>query len=235
VIYLGFNLISLNRVDSTNNYLKKLVSEGSPHKTAVLAETQSGGRGRQGKSFASPPGGIYISFYYNFADMKEEYLPLVTPIAAVYVSRAIESASGQKVKIKWVNDIYFNDKKICGILTERVADTLGFIVGVGINLSGSNLPDNLKDKAGYIDTDKDMLVKLLIENMDFNPEMFGDFSNLAYYRENSYLAGKKVGFTLNGCYITGIVKDVDEKFRLAVETEKGLSILDSGEVSVLVI
>ncbi|NCA93189.1 biotin--[acetyl-CoA-carboxylase] ligase, partial [bacterium] len=133
VIVLNYNILTVGTVDSTNNYLKKLVSEGAGHMTAVIAEAQTGGRGRQGKSFASPPGGIYMSIYYNFTDMREDDLPLVTPTVAVCVAEAIEKTASISVSIKWVNDIYYKNKKICGILTERSGTERGFIVGIGIN------------------------------------------------------------------------------------------------------
>lgn len=232
VIRLGFNLIRLDKVDSTNNYLKNLVLQGCPHKTAVTADSQTSGRGRQGKLFSSPPGGIYISFYYNFADMKAEFIPFVTPVAAVCAAKAIEETSGRQVKIKWVNDIYYNDKKISGILTERVSDTTGFIVGIGINLSDKGIPDELLDKAGFIDADKEKLLACLLEKMDFTTEIFNNSFVFDYYRKKSYLDGRDVYFTRNGAYTTGRVLGIDDLCRLVVKTDEGVIYLDSGEVSV---
>ncbi|MDD4126037.1 MAG: biotin--[acetyl-CoA-carboxylase] ligase [Eubacteriales bacterium] len=230
---MSFNILTVGTVDSTNNYLKKLISEGAGHMTAVIAEAQTGGRGRQGKSFASPAGGIYISFYYNFPDMREEELPSVTPTVAVCVAEAIEKTANISVNIKWVNDIYYNGKKICGILTERSGTEKGFIVGIGINLSETGIPDELKEKAGYINADKATLTGCLTEKMDFTPAAFKDDRFLTAYKAKSYLTGKKIGFTRGNTEFTGTALDVDEHYRLRVMTDGGIMTLDCGEVSVI--
>ena len=124
---------------STNLTAKQLAAEGAPHGTLVAANHQTGGRGRRGRSFASPPGtGLYLSMVLRRA-LPMQNAVLVTSAAAVAVCRAVEAVSGKRLGIKWVNDLYFYGKKCCGILTEAAADVESgglehLVVGIGVNL-----------------------------------------------------------------------------------------------------
>ena len=124
---------------STNLTAKQLAAEGAPHGTLVAANCQTGGRGRRGRSFASPPGtGLYLSMVLRRA-LPMQNAVLVTSAAAVAVCRAIQAVSGKRLEIKWVNDLYFCGKKCCGILTEAAADVESggldhLVVGIGLNL-----------------------------------------------------------------------------------------------------
>lgn len=124
---------------STNLTAKQLAAGGAPHGTLVAANCQTGGRGRRGRSFASPPGtGLYLSMVLRSA-LPMQSAVLITSAAAVAVCRAVESVSGKRLGIKWVNDLYFQGKKCCGILTEAAADMESggvdyLVVGIGINL-----------------------------------------------------------------------------------------------------
>lgn len=230
MIILKFHIVNIETAESTNDYLKKLVSEGVKPGTVVIAERQTNGRGRQGKTFSSPPGGIYMSVYYDFKEMAPDSMPLVTPTIAVCVAEAIEEAANVGVTIKWVNDIYYEGKKICGILTEKLEK--GFIVGIGINLSDKGIPEELKSTAGFVKADKKLLINLLTETLDLSAGSFEDKSYLSVYRAKSYLTGKNVSFIRNGIAFAGTALDVDECYRLKVKTENGIVTLDCGEVSV---
>lgn len=232
---MGIKVLHVGAVNSTNDYLKKLVASGAPHKTAVVAETQKKGRGRQGKTFISPPGGIYLSVYYEFLGMRDSDYPLITPAAAVCAAHAIEAAAGIEVGIKWVNDIYYEGKKVCGILSEKINARGGFIVGVGINLSDKGIPRALRETAGYINADKAWLLKLLLETLNFTPASIRGGKLLAFYRSKSILTGKNVAFERNGARHTGVVLGIDEQYRLKVATDMGAMTLDSGEVSVVMV
>ena len=124
---------------STNLTAKQLAAGGAPHGTLVAANCQTAGRGRRGRSFASPPGtGLYLSMVLRGA-LPVQSAVLTTSAAAVAVCRAVESVSGKRLDIKWVNDLYYQGKKCCGILTEAAADMESggvdyLVVGVGINL-----------------------------------------------------------------------------------------------------
>ena len=106
-----------DRLDSTNTRLKALAREGAAPGTVLLAREQSGGRGRLGRSFASPPGGLYLSMLLRPACPPERCLSL-TPLAAVAARRAVLDCTGLSPEIKWPNDLLLGGKKLCGILTE---------------------------------------------------------------------------------------------------------------------
>lgn len=125
---------------STNTVLKERAS-ALPHGTVLWCLRQSAGRGRSGRSFISPDGGLYYSMLLKFAE-PDERLMAVTPLAAVAVVRAVRSVCGLKTEIKWPNDVLSDGKKICGILTESVVkpDMMQIIVGIGINVNTAAFP-----------------------------------------------------------------------------------------------
>ena len=138
------------RLDSTNLYLRRL-AESAVDGTAVVAGEQSAGRGRSGRSFLSPRGGVYLSVLYR-PEVEPERLPTLAPCAAVAVCCAVEAQCGLRCAIKWPNDVLLEGKKICGILVESV---LGgkrpcVIVGVGVNANTPAFPDELREIAGSI-------------------------------------------------------------------------------------
>jgi BirA family biotin operon repressor/biotin-[acetyl-CoA-carboxylase] ligase len=138
------------RVDSTNLVLRRL-ADTVPDGTAVIAASQSAGRGRSGRSFLSPEGGLYLSVLLRPA-VEPERLPTLTPLAAVAVCRALEALCGVRCGIKWPNDVLLGGKKICGILVESV---LGgkrpcVIVGIGVNANTTSFPEELRAVAGSI-------------------------------------------------------------------------------------
>ena len=113
--------VFLEETDSTNRVAKELARQGAKHGTAVLARRQSAGRGRMERRFFSPEGGLYLSVILR-PDIPPEDLPLMTPMAATAVWRAVEKLTGICLGIKWVNDLYLGDKKVCGILCEGAGE-----------------------------------------------------------------------------------------------------------------
>ena len=141
---------------STNQEAKRMALESAEQGSAVLAEEQSAGRGRLGRSFFSPRGnGLYMSVILRpKADVSNAVL--ITTAAAVGVCRAIDTVTGRHPQIKWVNDLYLNEKKICGILTEAVTNfetgvIESVVVGIGINFKGSQstLPKSCGIRPGF--------------------------------------------------------------------------------------
>ena len=106
------NIIVLNEVGSTNDYAKKLASQNAENGTAVIADRQTAGKGRMGRNFVSPSGcGVYISIITR-PKFGIETASLITSAAACAVANAVESLCGERVNVKWVNDLYMNGKKI---------------------------------------------------------------------------------------------------------------------------
>lgn len=233
-------------VTSTNTILKKMAEQGAKEGTVIIAEEQTAGRGRTGKQFYSPKGtGIYISILLR-PDIPAEESLFLTTSAAVATARAIEDVSDKRALIKWVNDIYLEDKKACGILTEGAFNVetgkLDYaIVGIGINvcIPDGGFPDNIKDIATAIfDKQTDSINKrsVLIANLlDYFMEYYKDFKSKSYvkeYIERSMIIGKTI--TVIEGSKTSVAKaiDIDKNCRLKVQFENGTTKwLSSGEVS----
>jgi BirA family biotin operon repressor/biotin-[acetyl-CoA-carboxylase] ligase len=240
-------------LESTNTKAKELAISGASHATVVVAEAQTGGKGRYGRSFFSPAGcGVYMSIILR--PSKEPPLfetpSLVTAFAAVAVCEAIESAAGKKPQIKWVNDLFLGDKKICGISTEAVIDlesgvTPWIVVGIGINTTISDeLPEELESIIGSVYTDEELsdkgaarnrLVAAITDRMTgFDASLGGNVADvLESYRSRLMVLGKPVMVTGVGEPFEAIVRELDDKGHLLVERDNGeLVRLAAGEVSI---
>lgn len=132
----------VDEIESTNSYIKLNKSKFS-HGDALIAKTQTKGRGRMGHSFNCPVGGLYMSVYLD-AEYPAEEMPFVTVLAGVAVRRVVLRYLSDEIKIKWINDLYINNKKLCGILTEYISSDEGdgVVIGIGLNVnSREGLPD----------------------------------------------------------------------------------------------
>ena len=170
-------LYLLDTVDSTNSRLKAMAREGAASGTAVAAREQTAGRGRLGREFASPPGGVYLSLLLR-PDCPPARCAELAPLAAVAARRAVAACAGVWPDIKWPNDLLLEGKKICGILTERLelpGDPRGaVIIGVGINgnTRREDFPLQLRELAGSLYTqtgrqvDLDALSDALLRELD---------------------------------------------------------------------
>lgn len=212
---------------STNDEAKHEARNGAPEGTVITADTQTGGRGRHGKSFYSPEGGLYMSLILC---PKFDDLTLITPAAAVAVCRAINGL-GFDCRIKWVNDIYKDDKKVCGILTESDAANGWAVLGIGVNTNspGAEAPDIAGGlfEDGY--GDNETLLRSLLCNFAQIYEKLPDTGFIDYYRERSYLLGKT--YSINGeiYKYAGIGGD----FSLLSEKDGKMFKFRSGEVSIM--
>ena len=134
-------------VDSTNNACKRLAAEGAPDGTAILTGCQTAGRGRRGRTFVSPPGGLYFSVILR-PHAKPEALMHLTAMAAVAAARAVFAVSGVYPDIKWTNDLVLGGKKLCGILTElsvslETQEPEYVVIGIGVNCNQKRFPEEL--------------------------------------------------------------------------------------------
>ena len=153
----GFRALVYDCVDSTNTRLAQLAQEGAPEYTAVIASAQTAGRGRAGHSFYSPAGsGVYFSLLLRPGFAPETAAQLITPACAVAAAETIEAVSGERARIKWVNDVYVRGRKVCGVLTEARQDGRGglawVVAGIGINIScpRGGWPEGLDGLAGQV-------------------------------------------------------------------------------------
>lgn len=225
-------------IDSTNNCCKRLLADGKQGEFLIAADEQTAGRGRQGKSFYSPAlTGVYFSLVLR-PETTLQNAVTATTAAAVAVCRAIEKLTDKKPKIKWVNDVFLDGKKICGILTEAVTDfesgiVDSVIIGVGINISTIDFPDDV-EQAGCLNTaiSKSALIgEVCRELMNIAG---GDYKSfIDYYRSHSIVIGKKIKCIQNGKVTDAIALAIDETGGLEIETETGERLtLRSGEISI---
>ncbi|MBR4026184.1 MAG: biotin--[Lachnospiraceae bacterium] len=177
-LWLGKEIYIFDSIDSTNQKAKELAYQNAPHGILVVADTQSQGRGRRGRSWSSKAGeGIYMSLLLkpNLAPDKASMLTLVTALA---VSKGIEVFIGkQKAQIKWPNDIVINGKKICGILTEMELEQGNIhhiVIGIGINVHNKAFSNEIVNVAGSIKTETGMDISRenLIEEILINFEKY---------------------------------------------------------------
>lgn len=183
-------IIELEVTESTNDEVKKYWDLGED--IAVFAHRQTGGRGTKGRSFASPEGGIYISFIKHYRGLKAEKAYEVTEDISLSVALTLR-AFGVKAEIKWPNDVYVGKKKICGMLTQNEIKN-GYVektlCGVGINVN-NDLPIELDGIATSLKKElgREVDLKSVLFTLVFNLEKF---QNVELYPSFSCVAGKKV-------------------------------------------
>lgn len=224
-------------IDSTNAEAKRRAAE-VPTPALFIAEEQTEGRGRMGRSFYSPRGkGVYLSLLLRTKSPAETVG--LTSAAAVATVRAIRAVTGKETGIKWVNDVYFEGKKVAGILAESFsAEERSFaVVGVGVNLCGENadFPPELQATATSLGEDKRLLTDLastLAIELYTLLRTPADRAVMDEYRALSLVLGKPVRFTENGVTYEGVTEAVNDDGTLAVRLSDGtLHTLGSGEIS----
>ena len=230
------------RLDSTNTRAKALAAGGAPHGYLVIAESQSGGKGRMGRAFFSPEhSGVYITYILR-PDTLAEKAVMITSMAAVAVARAIEALADVDVKIKWVNDLYINDRKVCGILCEASMDFESggleyAVLGIGINVLAMEFPPELRDIATSIENEcghgvsRSRLIAEISNQLDamYAQLCTGEF--MAESRSRSNVIGRDVLVIRGDERFEARALDIDDQGRLVIRTESGVSRVGSGEIS----
>ena len=245
---LGHPLYVHPELDSTNARCRDLARRGAAHGTVVAANSQTAGRGRQGRLFCSPPGsGLYFSVLLKQAVALQE-APMLTACAAVAAARAIDALYSTHTHIKWVNDLYLDGKKCCGILTEgEVSLESGklecAIIGIGINVRNTQscLPPELHPIVTSLEEAipgcqvrrSELLAAVLYELEVLLPELsFRRF--LPEYRDRSCLIGKTAEITMeNGARKKVAVVEIADDCGLVVRDSYGnVETLHAGEVHI---
>lgn len=240
---LGGNMELHSVIDSTNTRAKALAAQGAEHGTLVCASSQTGGRGRFGRKFHSPDGGgIYMSLILR-PRIPAEQAVMITSMTAVAVARAIERLADVKVGIKWVNDLFIEGRKVCGILCEAGMDfesgQLEYaVVGIGVNTARAEFPEELEDIATSIgnicghDISRSRLVAEICNCMDEMYPQLGTNAFMAESRERSVVLGKKITVLRGDSRFPATALDIDDQGGLVIETENGTEVVRSGEISI---
>ncbi len=233
------DIIILESTDSTNIFAKKLTADGALHNTVVIANTQTAGHGRYGRSFFSPSDtGLYMSIVQK-PDSISIPPSLLTIAAGVAVCRTVSRFCPETPQIKWVNDIFLNKRKVCGILAEAGSSSQGLdyiIAGIGLNVStkSENFPKELKEVAGSIttQTSRSCLAADIINELDILTTQTGTKELIDEYKSLSLVLGKEVTFCKNGTEYEGIASDINLEGSLVVTLrDKTLLTVRSGEIS----
>jgi BirA family biotin operon repressor/biotin-[acetyl-CoA-carboxylase] ligase len=241
-------MLVYDHLPSTNKTAREMAADGATDGTVIIAHEQSAGRGRLQRSFFSPGGtGLYMSLILR-RDLPAAHALHLTPMAAVATAEAIESIIGRKVDIKWVNDIYLDGKKVCGILTEGAiqpgTQKLQYaVVGIGVNITppDEGFPEEIQHIAGAIlpaadnaaavrDALAEQIVRGMMALLDLTPASVHE-----KYRSRLMLCDRPVTVhTADGSSSRpATALDVDEDYRLIVRYEDGTTEhLDGGEVSI---
>lgn len=243
----GEPVVCLETVDSTNNECKRRALLGAPDGLAVVSAVQTGGRGRRGRGFVSPEGGLYLSMVLR-PDLPPQEIAPLTAWVAVAASWAVEDVTGLRPGVKWPNDLILLGRKLCGILTElalvgETGELDYLVVGVGINLTQrpEDWPPELAQVAISLGQAmaqpprRDQMAQALLTRLDAlrrdfpgNPRPYLD-----YYRENCVNLGKHVRIIGPNGQEPAFADGVSDTFALLLQMPDGTRrSLTSGEVSV---
>ena len=231
-------------IDSTNLWIKRLAKEGAPEGTLALAEFQSAGRGRLGRSWEVPEGTSVMMSILLRPKFEPQYAPMLTLVMGMAVAKAVKTL-GFDVRIKWPNDVVVSHKKICGILTEmgvRDGKIDYAVIGVGINVNIKEFPEEMADKATslYLESgkefDRSQIPGLVMEAFEEYYEKFAATCDLSGLKEEyeSILANynQPVRVLAKEPY-EGVARGITDGGELLVEKTDGTIVaVSAGEVSV---
>lgn len=241
------NIFVYDSLESTNKTAKEMAISGAEHGTVIIADRQTAGRGRYDRQFFSPPGrGVYMSFILRPARLRLETPTLITALAAVAVCEAIEAVSKKVPRIKWVNDIYLDGKKACGILTEAVTDfesgsVQWMVVGIGVNFSAyrNDFPEYLRPIAGPVfpngsrTTTRNHLAAEIVNRISAYGDPYNRIEIINKYKKRLMMIGKRVFVTEAQEAYEAEAIDIDDTGRLIVQKDNGeIHSLSAGEISI---
>ena len=240
--YAGLRVRVYETLDSTNQEAKRLLAAGEPCPMLLLAEEQTAGRGRRGRGFYSPAGeGLYMTLALQPRATLSQ-ATLLTAAAAVAVAQAVEALTALACQIKWVNDVYLDGKKLCGILTEASgsfeADALSSVcAGIGVNVRTRDFPEEFAGRACSLwpraVSRNRLAAEIAVRLLNFAADL-GAREFLEEYRRRSLVLGKAVTFTRDGGERRALAVGIGENGELIVRYDDGREeALNAGEVRLL--
>ena len=237
------NIYVYDTIDSTNDEAKRQWKEHKKAPCLFVSDEQTGGRGRRGRSFYSPKGtGIYMSLLIQPETGLEDAVHITTATAVV-VAKVLQDYTDEEIGIKWVNDIYAGNKKVCGILTEAViepdaTEKPAVVVGIGINLSTVEFPEEIREIAGGLavqdrDVDANELIARIAKGVLAFSENMQDCTYVEDYRKMSVVLGREIRYNEGDAFVTARAIDIDSEGGLMVELSDGsVKVLKTGEITV---
>ncbi|MGM0501433.1 MAG: biotin--[acetyl-CoA-carboxylase] ligase [Bacillota bacterium] len=240
---IGQDIIYYNQLESTNQLAKEQADNNAKEGTVILTEEQVAGKGRIGRQFCSPAGGIWLSCILR-PQLKPVLATRATYVVSLAVAKVIEKQTALNPKIKWPNDILINGYKVSGILTEMGAelDKINYLVigiGVNANFPKTDLPEDLKDKATTLYHELDapinrvQFVQLLLKQMEQLYLAIDDFDFiLSEWKKYSYTLGQEIVVARAKDEICGTAVDIASDGALIVEIDDKREQVYSGDVSI---
>ncbi len=244
----GWRVMRFTEVESTNSIAANLASGGASCGTCVIAETQTSGRGRQGRLWHSPPGGLWFSLVLR-PKIQSQDVGWLSLVSGVAVSSAIRDIFGLPAVVKWPNDVLVSGKKVCGILPETrfIGDKMDFaVVGIGVNVAIRTdlFPPEVRETCGtlvspyhsHASEAREALTVSILDNFSLLYRQFiseGFLGILQKVREYCDMLGREVAVLRLGTPIQGIAVDIDSDARLIIRTKSGENVhVVSGEVRI---
>ncbi|GAA6237470.1 biotin--[acetyl-CoA-carboxylase] ligase [Apilactobacillus micheneri] len=240
-LHAPFEIQTFNEIDSTNTYAKKLLSQSKiTDPMVIVADKQTAGHGRRGREFYSPKDtGIYMSMILPIKDNEVFDGGLITTMTAVTTVHGLKkSYPNVNFQLKWVNDIYVNNKKVSGILTESVMDVelmhpSALVIGIGINLKPNNFPKDTGRPIGAISNNQVDKNKVVADILNAFYKLYPNYQKGEFmdeYRQLSMLINHQVQIETHRGLIAGKVVDFDHHGRLILDNGNETKAIMTGEV-----
>lgn len=245
---IGREVISLGEVNSTNTFAMEIGDKGAAHGTVVIADSQTKGRGRMGRTWVSPPGrNIYMSVILR-PSMQVRDATLLTIIAGVACCRALRYITHLPVDIKWPNDLMVSRRKLGGILTETKSGAgriISAVIGIGINLNAKleDFPSDVKAIATSVRNEtgkgqsRTVLIGGILNELDYWYRIFVEKERnpiLNEWRKLTSMLGKPVQVIWGGEGLNGIADDIDDEGMLILRLPSGiLKKISAGDLTIL--
>lgn len=242
---IGQNVIILDTVDSTNTYLKSLARQGTHEGTMVIAEEQTAGRGRLGRTWDSQKSKNLTFSLLLKPTVNHEHFGVISLLVGVAVARALHSTTSLPVECKWPNDVLISGKKVCGILCEMVSNanqSLSIIVGIGINVNQTEFPGEIRETASSLSLEAGMLfdrvnvLQKVLEEIEYWYIQFQENKSdeiIQEWKKHSTMIGSIISIRQNENIMTGIFTDVSNDGALMLECNGSMHRILAGDVSVV--